>query len=204
VSERGLATKDYIELSELLFGSGSDVNGGIEYFTPRITSETQRIVGDYTSPGVFGIETDLGEPDVFVRFTLAGQDYEAISYPVFMKESKIISHIVTSAKEYITTNSPDGLIEEPIKFLNTLEDYGDIFGSIDLPPFGISIDGEKSLLIQWTMPESRIGVVFEENYRQSSWYILSDEKSDGTTAWGFLHKIGIPKLVSLIINQISD
>jgi len=194
MSDPGVATRDYIESSEIHFGNTTDANGDIDYHVPWYA-------------GFIGVEAVLGEPLEFVLFDLPGWDLQANSYPIFIKEpngSKFISELVSSAREYIETHAADHLAEPSSSFLNTLENYGVLIASNDLPPFEISINGEDSLLIQWPFSDCRIGVVFEEDSSQSSWYILSDEKSDGMTAWGFLHKIGNPKLAELILNQISN
>lgn len=193
MSEQGVATREYIDFSQSHIGSTTDANEGIEYYFPW-------------NVGIIGVDTILGKPSKNT-IILEGRDFETKSYPVFIRGingSKVLSDLVSSAREFIESHVVDHLAEPSLNFLHTLENNGVLLGLEDLPPFGISIDGEESLLVQWTFPYCRIGIVFEKTLNQSSWYILSDEKSDGMTAWGFLHKIGNPKLVNLIINQISN
>lgn len=188
MSDVGIATRDYIESSEFLVGSRTD---------------THKEIGYYPTNNIPNLESMVGVPETFVRFILSGLEYALGSQPVFYYEVSVENEVVSAARKFILTNANEGLVAQINPFLDAFEAMGEPLISKDLPPIGVSIPEEDTILIEWVLPRIRIGLFFESVHEESTWYMLSRNTDKELNAWGYLSTTGTEELAALILDQVS-
>lgn len=189
VSDTGIVTRDYFELPEISTGSRIYVTGDFQFHSTE------------TNPN---LETSVGSLEIFVRFTMSDIDYEVGSYPSFYYKVRLETEVVVIAREFILANACDEILEQVVPYLDAIDAMGEPLISMNLPPLGVSIPEENTILIEWVLPRLRIGLYFEYAPEESSWYILSRNTDKELNAWGYLSTTGTEELTALILDQVFE
>jgi hypothetical protein len=182
-------TREYYEISDFPLGSSSD---------------SYKELWENTTESSSNLESKVGEFEIFVRFTLSGIEYELGSHPVFYNEAREENEVVSLAREFILENANEGLLAQVEPFLDAFDAMGEPLLSMDLPPLGVSIPEQNTILIEWVLPRLRVGLFFEEAAEESSWYILSRNIDKELNAWGYLSTTGTEELTALILDQVFE
>jgi hypothetical protein len=68
-----------------------------------------------------------------------------------------------------------------------------------LPPLKFRPQEDNSVLLEWIFRDFRIGFAFEPKLRESSWYLVSNERLNEASASGLLNKNELEPLLSKLI-----
>jgi hypothetical protein len=76
-------------------------------------------------------------------------------------------------------------------------------GASDLPRVHISRADDESLIVEWPFSHHRLGFSIEPDLVESSWFFVSDEHEDSTSACGKLGRHGVRLGLALLSASLS-
>jgi len=121
---------------------------------------------------------------------------------VVFDKAKSVRYVqqLSDVVKFIDANVPDNIAKQARPYINELNRRLTPFEFFGLPPFSVSLPEDETMLMEWDFEHFTIGISFEPNPENSSWYIVNDGRIKGTTGWGFLNS----KPISEIIKQFID
>ena len=85
--------------------------------------------------------------------------------------------------------------------INQFQSLGFAFGNF--PPIDASLVEDGSILLEWIFDNFRIGFNIEEEPTRSSWYVVSNNELNGTSASGFIMEKDFNGTVLWLLNFAS-
>lgn len=128
-------------------------------------------------------------------------DYEETQIEIDKSQSVRYIQQISNVVEFINNNAPSDLVNQAKPYLDELNMRLTPFEILGLPSFGASLPEDETLLIEWDLEHFTIGLSFEPNSEDSSWYIVNDGRIRGTTSWGYLDSKPINELVQQFVDE---
>lgn len=137
-----------------------------------------------------------------------GSSFNSNFFPL-TTESNIIENALTKlrSRSHLMRGNHQAIIGEATKFLFKLEkiilayqQYG--YDFYNFPPIHAFFVEDGSILIEWIFEDFRIGFSFEQDIRESSWYLVSNQEFGEISASGYLSDIDSEKLMVWLLNFV--
>lgn len=106
------------------------------------------------------------------------------------------------AVKYLEEHAPQTIITQAKPYLISLNEKTNLFSNLNLPLFSVSLPEDGEVLLEWRFEHFTIGISFEENPEDSSYYMVNDGTVKKTTAWGYLRSQSVEDLVRDIMNEV--
>ena len=127
-------------------------------------------------------------------------------FPMVLADIQIteFNPLLASAIRYMDENVPSTLVEQARPYLKGLNEMSAKYIDFGFPPFSVAMPEDGELLIRWKFDHFTIGLSFELDSEESSWYTVNDGTVRKTTAWGWLSSQPIRELMNKLEAQLLE
>ena len=135
-----------------------------------------------------------------------GQAFTTVGHQVVLEDVKNtpFNKFLADAVQYAEEHAPNELVQQALPYLRALNEKTAVYEPLDFPPFSVALPEDGELLIEWNFEHFAIGLSFEVNPEESSWYTVNDGTVRKTTQWGYLNSQPIRELMNKIVSQLTE
>jgi len=147
------------------------------------------------------------EPEEIRKTIVVGdQDFTVVDFLPNLKDVKntSLSAYLSEAVEYMEENAPRELAHQALPYIYGLDEKTAAYDSSNFPPLVVSFPNEGELLIEWNFEHFGIGLVFDINPDDSSWYIVNDGTVRKMTGWAYMNSQSKNELIDIILSQAVE
>jgi hypothetical protein len=110
--------------------------------------------------------------------------------------------IFKNVQQFLETFPRNQQFNQVNEVINTINELLTGYQNINLPNFFISSAPDGSLGMSWQIADALLGISFEQDPNESSWFLLMGEDDDSFRAYGRLSKLDNEILLDSIINLL--
>jgi hypothetical protein len=137
---------------------------------------------------------------------ICDQDFTAIDIQTVLIDINDIhlNKYVAGSVQYIKEYAQEELVHQALTYIYILNEKTKAYENLNFPPLSVSLPEDGELLVEWNFEHYKIGLSFETNSEDSSWYIVHDGTVKKMTAWGYLNSQTEVELMDTILSQVVE
>jgi hypothetical protein len=146
----------------------------------------------------------LGREEINKSLAFDGHSFMVVVAQFELEDVKTtqFNRFLVDAVQYMEAHAPNELVQQALPYLHALNEKTNAYDALALPPLSVSLPEDREMLVEWNFGHFTIGLSFETNAEESSWYIVHDRTVNKMTGWGYLKSQTIESLVNTILGQV--